>query len=160
MIAVEHETVILASPPRVWSALTRFDDYRRWHPFVRVSGRPELDAPVDYSFRMRGGDARFRTVDGRITAFEAQRSLAFRFGLDWLFAFEESYLLCPAPTGSRLVHGFRLIGPLGVLPLKNLRRILAKLLETTDRLLVRHLSTRPPPTSSKPRVRKGFRPHG
>lgn len=158
MFAVENETIIHASPPRVWTAITRFDEYRRWHPFVRISGSPAPEAIVDYSFRMKPGKARFWTVDARIITFDMQRSFALHFGLGWLFALEETYTLSPLPVGSLLVHGFRFAGLLSALPLSNMKRNFAKLLETTDRILVRHLTFRKPPATSKRRVRKGFRP--
>src|SRR3546814_4280698 len=70
MFAEENETILHASPPKVWAALTRFDDYPRWSPFVRISGQLEQGALVEYSFRMRPNKPRFWTVDARITALE------------------------------------------------------------------------------------------
>ena len=59
MFTVENETVIHTSLPRVWTAITRFDDYPRWHPFVRITGSLTSDTKVDYSFRMKTGNAPF-----------------------------------------------------------------------------------------------------
>lgn len=158
MFLVENESIVHASPPQVWTAITRFDEYPRWHPFVRIAGSLTPDANVDYSFRMKLGNAKFRTVDARIVTLDAQKCLVLRFGFGWLLAFEEAYSLSPLPTGSRLVHGFRCAGLLSALPLSNLKHNFARLLETTDRVLVRHLTFRKPPTKSKRRIRKGFRP--
>src|SRR3546814_5732888 len=80
MFAEGNETILHASPPTVWAALTRFDDYPRWSPFVRISGQLEQGALVEYSFRMRSNKPRFWTVDARITALEPQRCMTFRFG--------------------------------------------------------------------------------
>ncbi|MBN9505135.1 MAG: SRPBCC family protein [Altererythrobacter sp.] len=157
MIAVEHETVIHASPAKVWTTIIRFEDYRRWHPFVRISGVPAPGAKVDYSFRVKTGDAPFRTVDARIIEFDAQRGLAFRFGLGWLFAFEETFKMFPAPTGARLVHGYRCTGLIGALPLRNLKRLFGKLLDVTDHMLLRHLVFQKPPSGNRRHARKGFR---
>src|SRR3546814_5069269 len=70
MFAEENETILHASPPKVWAALTRFDDYPRWSPFVRISGQLEQGALVEYSFRMRSNKPRFWTVDARIRSEE------------------------------------------------------------------------------------------
>jgi hypothetical protein len=75
MFTVENETVIHTSLPRVWTAITRFDDYPRWHPFVRITGSLTSDTKVDYSFRMKTGNAPFRTVDARIVTVDEQRAL-------------------------------------------------------------------------------------
>jgi hypothetical protein len=118
MFTVENETVIHTSLPRVWTAITRFDDYPRWHPFVRITGSLTSDTKVDYSFRMKTGNAPFRTVDARIVTVDEQRCFALRFGLGKLFALEESYLLSAIPPGARVVHSFRCTGLLSLLPLK------------------------------------------
>ncbi|WP_454890424.1 SRPBCC domain-containing protein [Sphingopyxis chilensis] len=158
MLAVENETILHASPPRVWTALTRFDDYSRWNPFIRIDGPLARDALVQYSFRMKAGKARFFTVDARIIALEPQSRVTFRFGFGWLLAFEESYCVAPVPVGSRLVHSFRCTGLLSALKLKNMRRNFGQMLEIMDRLFQRQLSPARPPASAKKRVRKGFRP--
>ena len=158
MFAEENETILHASPPKVWAALTRFDDYPRWSPFVRISGQLEQGARVEYSFRMRSNKPRFWTVDARITALEPQRCMTFRFGFGGLMTFEESYCVVPVPVGSRLVHSFRCTGLLSALKHRNMRKNFAKMLEITDRLFQRHLTPARPP-SPKKRPRKGFRPN-
>ena len=158
MLAVENETILHASPPKVWTALTRFEDYGRWNPFIRIDGPLAQGALVQYSFRMKADKARFFTVDARITELEPQKQIAFRFGLGRLFAFEESYFLAPVPVGSRLVHSFRYTGLLSAIKFGKVRRNFGQMLEITDRLFQRHLRPARPPTSAKKRVRKGFRP--
>src|SRR3546814_20161146 len=78
MFAEENETILHASPPKVWSALTRFDDYPRWSPFVRISGQLEQGALVESSFRMRSHTPRFWPVDAPITAPETHSCMTFR----------------------------------------------------------------------------------
>src|SRR3546814_5993439 len=46
VLSVENETILHASPPRVWTALTRFDNYGRWSPFIRIDGALVLDGLV------------------------------------------------------------------------------------------------------------------
>lgn len=159
MFAEEKETILHASPPKVWTALTHFDDYARWNPFIRITGPLEAGALVEYSFRMKSDKARFLTVDAHIITLEPQRRVTFRFGFGGLIAFEESYCVLPVPVGSRLVHSFRCTGLLSVLKLKTMKRNFSQMLEVTDRLFQRHLSPARSPTSGKKRGRKGFRPN-
>lgn len=159
MFAVENETILHASPPKVWTALTCFDSYAQWNPFIRIDGPLAQGAFVRYSFRMKSTKARFFTVDARVIALEPQRHVTFRFGLGWLIAFEESYSLTPVPVGSRLVHGFRCTGALSALKLKNVRRNFGQMLEIIDRLFQRHLRPGRSAIAAKKRVKKGFRPN-
>ena len=158
MFAVENETILHASPPKVWTALTRLDGYARWNPFVRISGPLEPGGLVEYSFRMKSNKPRFFTVDARIIALEPQKRVTFRFGFGGLMSFEESYCVVPIPVGSQLVHSFRCTGLLSALKLRRMRKNFSKMLEITDRLFQRHLTPARPP-SPKKRVRKGFRPN-
>lgn len=159
MFVEENETILHASPPKVWAALIRFDDYARWNPFVRIAGPLEQGALVEYSFRMKSNKRRFFTVDARIVALEPQRRVTFRFGFGGLLSFEESYCVVPIPVGSQLVHSFCCTGLLSALKLRNMRKNFGKMLEITDRLFQRQLTPARPPTSTKKRVRKGFRPN-
>lgn len=158
MFAEENETILHASPPRVWTALTRFDGYARWNPFVRVVGPLEQGALVKYSFRMKSNKPRFLTIDARIVTLEPQRRVTFRFGFGRLMSFEESYSLEPVPVGARLIHSLRCTGLLSTLKHRKMRRNFSKILEITDRLFLRHLTSARAP-SPKKRVRKGFRPN-
>lgn len=160
MIAQENETILHAAPPKVWTALTRFEDYERWSPFVRIAGPLELGALVQYSFRTKTNKPRFFTVDARITALEPQKRVTFRFGLGGLISIEESYSVAPARAGSQLVHSFHCTGLLPVLTPKRTRRNLSQILEATDREFRRHLSHARPSSPARKRVRKGFRPKG
>lgn len=155
MFSVENESVIQASPARIWTAILLFEDYHRWNPFVRISGVPAPGAAIDFSFRVQGGETPFRTVDARIVAFEAQKEIAVRFGLRWLCLFEESYSLTAVPEGTRLVHGFRCTGLASLFPLEGVQRGCAQLLKVADRMLERHLAVRRLPTPEKRRNRRG-----
>src|SRR3546814_4618420 len=128
VLSVENETILHASPPRVWTALTRFDNYGRWSPFIRIDGALVLDGLVAYSFRLNS-KKRFFTIDARIIAIEPQRQVTVRFGFGWLIGFEESYSLTPVPVGSRLVHSFRCTGIIASLKRKKMRRNFRQMLE-------------------------------
>ncbi|AMG76524.1 SRPBCC domain-containing protein [Sphingopyxis granuli] len=159
MFAEENETILHFSPPKVWAALTRFEDYEWWNPFIRIAGRPEAGALVQYSFRMKSNKPRFFTIDVRIITLEPQRRMTFRFGFGGLLSFEESYAVEPVPVGSRLVHSFRCTGLLSALKLKKMKRNFSEMLEIIDPLFERYLGPTRPPASAKKRVRKGFRPN-
>lgn len=159
MFAQENETILHASPLKVWSALTRFEDYGRWSPFIRIAGPLELGAIVQYSFRMNANKPRFFNIDARITALELHRHIAYRFSLGWLISMEESYSVALDPVGSRVIHSFRCTGPLSALNIPKMNRNLKQILETTDRLFQRHLRPVRPSGPAKKRARKGLRPN-
>ena len=140
MFAVENETILHASPPKVWTALTRFENLSRWNPFIRIDGPIEQGAFAQYSFRMKSGKAHFFTIDAHITKSEPQKNIVLRFGFGWLIAFEESYTVVPVPVGPRLLHDFRCTGVLSALKLKKIRRNFGQMLKIIDRLFQRHLS--------------------
>jgi hypothetical protein len=154
----ENETILHASPLKVWSALTRFGDYEHWNPFIRISGPLVLDAIVQYSFRMKKSKRGFSVINARLSVLEHQRHISFCFGFRGLISVEESYLIAPESVGSRLVHSFHCAGPLSALKLGKLKRNLNLILETTDRQFQRHLRPSRPSAKVKKRVRRGFRP--
>lgn len=159
MFEVANETILHASPPRVWAALTSFGEFKRWNPYVHPSGPATPGAIVQYSFRMNPNKARFWTTDARLSAFDLHARLVFRFGFGWLLSFEESYAIHLDPVGSKLVHSFRCTGLLSNLRLKNIKRNFRAMLGVTDRMLQRHLSrVRSKQIPTKRKVRRGFRP--
>ena len=151
MFTQENETILHASPTKVWSALTRFEDYGHWNPFIRISGSLALDAIVKYSFRMKKSKRGFFIINARI-------SVSFRFGFRGLISVEESYLIAPESVGSRLVHRFHCTGPLSALKLRRMMTNFNLILETTDKQFQRHLRRSWPSAKVKKRVRRGFRP--
>lgn len=158
MFEVANETILHASPPRVWTALTSFEEFKRWNPYVRPSGPAAPEAVVQYSFRMNP-KARFWTVDALLIECEQQVRLVFRFGFGWFLSFEEDYAIYPDPVGSKLIHTFRCTGVLSKLRLKNMKRNFRAMLDVTDRMLQRHLSrVRSKQIPTKRKVRRGFRP--
>lgn len=158
MFGVDNETMVPASPPRVWTAITRFDTYHAWHPFVRISGLSEPGRAIEYSFRIRPDQPRFRTMFARIREIQTHERLVIRFGLGWLVSFEEAYVLMPAPGGTRLLHSLRCRGLLSLLlSRRGARRNFTNLLEATDMALARYLAPvkRPPPGRARPRRQTG-----
>lgn len=154
----ENETILHASPTKVWSALTRFEDYGHWNPFIRISGSLALDAIVKYSFRMKKSKRGFFIINARISVLEHQRHISFRFGFRGLISVEESYLIAPESVGSRLVHRFHCTGPLSALKLRRMMTNFNLILETTDKQFQRHLRRSWPSAKVKKCVRRGFRP--
>lgn len=157
MFTQENETILHASPLKVWSALTRFEDYEHWSPFIRISGRLALDAIVQYSFRMKKSKRGFFVVNARISHLEQQRHISFYYGFRGLFSVEESYMVAPEPVGSRLTHSFHCTGPLSALKLKKMKRNLNLIIETTDRQFQKYLRPSRPSAKAKRNVRRGFR---
>lgn len=159
MFEVRNETILYASPPRVWTVLSSFDEFKRWNPYVRPSGPTAPEAVVEYSFRMNPKKARFWTVDAKLTAYDPHTRLVFQFGFGWFMSLEESYTIHTDPVGSKLVHSFRCTGLVSKLPMKKMQRNFRAMLEVMDRMLQRHLSrARSKQMPAKRKVRKGFRP--
>lgn len=142
MFAVRNETLVAASPLRIWAALTRFENYYRWHPFVRMLGLPLPGHVVDYSFRMRWDFPQFDRLVARIRSIDGQAKMVTTFGLGWLVFFKDAYLFLPSPVGVRLIHSLGCRGLQSLLlPHAKAEQNVANLLETTDFNLVRYLSS-------------------
>jgi len=154
-----NETILHASPAKVWPVLSAFDDYKYWHPYTRPTGLPVPKSVVQYSFRIDPRKDRFWTMDAIVAECDESTRLVFQLRLGWLMTLEERFSIGHDPVGSKLVHSYRCTGLLSLLPLRGLRRNFQGMLKATDRLMQRRLTrTQSKPTPSKPRVRKGFRP--
>ncbi|WP_414657115.1 SRPBCC family protein [Deinococcus sp. VB343] len=104
---VEAETVIDASPERVWRVMADTAAYPEWNPvIVRLTG--ELRAGETVEFVNRGLDGQTMTFRPRILKAEAGRELRW-LGHLWvpgLFDGEHYFVLSALPGGkTRLQHG-------------------------------------------------------
>jgi len=155
---LSNETILLASPPRVWTVLTRFEDYRFWHPYTRPAGMAAADSVIQYSFRINPRKDRFWALEARLTGCTENVHLAFQVELGWLLTLEERFMIAHEPVGSKLIHSYRCSGLLSFLRPKGLRRNFEGMLKATDRLIQRRLTRTQSKPPGRPRVRKGFRP--
>ena len=115
---VEAETVVNASPERVWEVLADTAAYADWNPvIVRLSGELRPGAPIE--FVNRGQNGRTMTFRPRVLKAEAGRELRWlgQVGVPRLFDGEHYFVLTPLPGGrTRLQHGEHFRGvlvPLG-----------------------------------------------
>ncbi|RZK03374.1 MAG: hypothetical protein EOO76_02970 [Novosphingobium sp.] len=139
MLEVENESTVAASIGATWAAISGFENYRRWHPYVIIEGLAGLDEVVGYSFQARSPQAKRWTVEGQVTEFELERRLTISVGFRYL-GLEETHSISPLANGVRIVHGLRFTGVLTVLGLPAIKRNLAKLLTVEDRCLVQHIA--------------------
>ncbi len=117
MTQVKTSITIAAPPERVWAVLTDFADYSRWNSII---SRPRADL-------REGGKIRFRIkieaspelgFTAKIVRCEPGRALAWRGGVPLVpaLAWGEHYFeLSPGAEGTRLTHGERFGGLLGLL---------------------------------------------
>jgi hypothetical protein len=105
---------IEAVPELVWSALTSFDYYPDWNPFIReASGR--IGVGETLTLRMFPAQGKPMTFTPTVLAVEPQRELRWlgRFMVPGVFSGEHWFLLSPIEGGAtRLVHGERFSGVL------------------------------------------------
>lgn len=160
MASVTNETLLKEPPARIWTALTRFDDYDRWHPFVRISGEARAGAKINISFIGSDGKQILRPMLARILVAEMHLQLAIRFGFGRFISFDERYELVPQPAGTFLIHSLTCRGYLAPLvPSKVLLGNFRKFLEASDRNLAQLLSVERrggvnPPQARRPRTRR------
>ncbi len=91
---IKTEILIYATPEKVWSILTDFDDYPNWNPFIRsVTGQVKPGSTI--TARLKPPKASGMTIKPRVIAFETNRELCWRGHLliPGLFDGEHSFVL-------------------------------------------------------------------
>lgn len=105
---------IEAVPERVWAALTSFDYYPDWNPFIRqASGRLQVGETL--TLRMFPAQGKPMTFRPRVLAVDPQRELRWigRLMVPGVFDGEHRFLLSPVEGGAtRLVQAERFSGVL------------------------------------------------
>lgn len=92
----------------VWRALTDFDAYPEWNPWVRFTGHPRPGAEVPMTIKLFG---RALTVTVHIEAVDEERELRWRGGPPRLMSGAHFFELRPLDAGStELVQGERFRG--------------------------------------------------
>jgi hypothetical protein len=102
-----------AAPERVWSALTTFDDYPEWNPFIReASGR--LAVGETLTLRMYPAHGKPMTFRPRVLVVESCRELKWigRLMIPGVFDGEHRFALGQIGQGTRLVQSERFSGAL------------------------------------------------
>ena len=142
MLEVENEATVAAPLAAAWAAITKFENYPRWHPFVVIDGVAQPGAVIGYAFKSRAPKARRWAVEARVIEYEPEQRLTINIGFGF-FGVEETYSISPLPNGVSIVHGFRFSGvfsPLGLIPA--VKRNLARLLTVEDAYLAQHIAGR------------------
>jgi len=118
------ETVIQASPQRVWDVLADFEAYSEWNPFIpRISGAAETGSRLDVQLQPPGG----RGMRMRPTVIAAKRPQELRWlghlGVPGLFDGEHRFRIEPLGTDRvRFVQEERFSGLLAPLVLRFVER--------------------------------------
>src|SRR3954470_3332232 len=101
---LEHTIDIHATPEQVWEALTGFDAYAGWNPFMRsVSGAPQVGSKL--RIELAPPDGRPIVVSPSVVVADPGRELRWRGALPLgLFTGEHAFVISPAETGARVVH--------------------------------------------------------
>jgi signal transduction histidine kinase len=101
---LEHTIEIDATPEQVWEALTRFDAYAGWNPFMRrIAGAPEVGSRL--RIELSPPEGRRIVVSPSVVVADPARELRWRGALPLgLFTGEHAYVITPAESGSTVVH--------------------------------------------------------
>ncbi len=101
---LEHTIDIDATPDQVWEALTEFDAYAGWNPFMRsISGAPQVGSKL--RIELAPPDGRRIVVSPSVVVAEPGRELRWRGALPLgLFTGEHAFVISEAETGARVVH--------------------------------------------------------
>ena len=101
---LEHTIDIDATPEQIWEALTGFDAYEGWNPFMR---RVDGAAVVGRKLRIELAppDGRRIVVSPSVVVADPARELRWRGALPLgLFTGEHAYVITGDETGSTVVH--------------------------------------------------------
>lgn len=74
---ISTEITINATPQKVWSILTDFDNYPRWNPFIKsITGSPKVGNTITTHIEPPEGQA--MTFQPKILVFEANKEFRWR----------------------------------------------------------------------------------
>jgi hypothetical protein len=108
---------IEASPEQVWRALTHFDAYPQWNPFIRSVERTELAPGARWTVRLQmpgGGINTFRPVILRLIP-AAELRWRGSLWIGGIFDGEHAFLMEPQRTGTQLTQSEKFSGLLSPL---------------------------------------------
>jgi hypothetical protein len=104
---IETEILIDASPEKVWSVLTNFDNHPRWNPFIKsITGEKTVGKNLVVKIQPPdGGGMTFKPV---VLKFDPLREFRWRgkLGIKGIFDGEHYFILEElAPDRTRFIHG-------------------------------------------------------
>ena len=152
-VKMTESLVIPAAAPRIWQALTDFQHYEKWHPFVRLEGKAAPRESVKYVFQRHPG-ARSIITEATISTSESPRLLTFHLGVARLISVAEWYAIEPAGEGERVTHGVRFSGMLAFAARPFLRKLDAAYLARPLQGLARYLAIDKGGGAARPRGRQ------
>lgn len=105
MRVIRTEIEIDAPPAVVWTALTDFDGYPEWNPFI-TSAEGTLAVGEILTLRMMLGGEKAQTFTPSVTALRENAELRWLGALrwSWLFSAEHLFMLTAVGSGTRVVH--------------------------------------------------------
>ena len=158
MLDVEHVTELPASPVRVWNALARFENFGRWHPFIRFGGTPAAGAALDCEFWTKLWPKPL-TGAAAMTRFEEPLAIEWRAGLRGLLMVDESYEIAPAASGRGAVIRHRIVwrGIFTRLTRRNMADWVRGTMVEADEALRKYLEGDKGPTKPKSKPAHGTR---
>nr|WP_315224744.1 SRPBCC domain-containing protein [uncultured Flavobacterium sp.] len=71
---INTQIIINATPDKVWSVLTGFDNYSNWNPFIKnIIGEPKVGSRITVSIALQEGN--LTTFRPTVVAFEQNKEL-------------------------------------------------------------------------------------
>jgi hypothetical protein len=106
MKKIRTETVIDATPERVWAVLTDFNAYAEWNPLnIMAEGEARPGAKIRTTFLNPSQPGAKITQTVTLTTCEPCRALAWSGNVPLLFKGRHHFTLAPEGQGTRLLHG-------------------------------------------------------
>ena len=104
MHQIRAESIVPASPERVWTVLADFARYGEWNPLnLEVDGEARVGSRARMVFRNLAGQGVVRQTV-RIVAAEPGRELAWAGHVPFLFAGRHGFVLTPKGRETHILH--------------------------------------------------------
>lgn len=104
---IATETVIAASPERVWSVLAAFNHYAEWNPLnIAADGEARIGARVRMTFLNLASAKPGATIQDTVTVVAAEpgRELAWASHVPLLFKGRHGFVLTPRDGATHVLH--------------------------------------------------------
>ena len=102
---IRTETILPASPERVWAVLADFSRYSEWNPLnTSAAGLGRMGERVRMTIANPLNPRRPMRMTVRIMRFKPERLLVWAGEMPFVFRGEHVFRLDPAPEGTRLLH--------------------------------------------------------
>ena len=107
MTKIETEILIEATPEKVWSVLTNFEDHPRWNPFIKSIKREKV-AGKKHVVSIKPPDGGGMTFKPVVLKFDPPREFRWKgkLGIKGIFDGEHYFILEEAVANqTRFIHG-------------------------------------------------------